>query len=132
MVSLLTAFTPAAFTLAAASDSSGLIILVCEIAFVVIVVASMWIVFTKAGEPGWAAIIPFYNFIVLCRIGGKPWWWLLLLFIPFVNLIVSIMLSIAVARKFGRGTGFGVGLSLLAFIFYPILAFGDDQYDPAG
>jgi uncharacterized membrane protein YoaK (UPF0700 family) len=82
----------------------------------------------KAGKPGWAAIIPIYNVIVLLQIAGKPLWWIILLFIPIVNLIMAILIGIAVAKKFGKSGGFGVGLALLGFIFYPILGFGDAQY----
>src|SRR5476651_1733903 len=93
----------------------------------VICVAGIWKVFVKAGKPGWAAIIPIYNVIVLLEIAGKPIWWILLLLIPLVNLVIAILVSIEVAKKFGKGTGFGVGLALLGFIFYPILGFGDAQ-----
>jgi uncharacterized protein DUF5684 len=100
------------------------------LAVVVLIVASMWKLFVKAGEPGWAAIVPIYNFIVLLKIAGKPTWWIILMFIPFVNLIVAIIAAVAVARNFGKGTGFGLGLAFLAPIFYPILAFGDSRYQP--
>jgi hypothetical protein len=97
----------------------------------VIVIASMWKIFTKAGEPGWAAIIPIYNLIVLLKIAGRPLWWILLLLIPFVNLIVVILVYIDLARKFGKGAGYGIGLALLGPIFLPMLAFSDAQYNPA-
>ena len=84
----------------------------------------------SAGEPGWAAIIPIYNFIVLLKIAGKPVWWFILMLIPFVNFIVAIIAALAVAKNFGKGTGFGLGLAFLAPIFYPILAFGDARYQP--
>jgi len=92
---------------------------------------SVWLVFTKAGQPGWAAIIPFYNFYVLCKIGRKPGWWWILLFVPLVNAIISLIVKLGVAENFGKGIGFGLGLWLLPVIFYPILAFGDAQYRPA-
>lgn len=97
----------------------------------VIVIASMWKIFTKAGEPGWAAIIPIYNLIVLLKIVGRPLWWIILYLIPFVNLIVAILVCIDLARKFGKGAGFGLGLALLGIIFFPLLAFSDAQYNPA-
>jgi uncharacterized membrane protein YhaH (DUF805 family) len=100
------------------------------VAVIVLVIAAMWKVFTKAGKPGWAAIIPIYNLIVLLEIAGKPAWWVILLLIPFVNLVVFIMVAINVAKNFGKGTGFGIGLLLLAPVFYPILAWGDAQYNP--
>src|SRR4029077_19495129 len=87
-------------------------------------IIGMWMVFGKAGEPGWAAIIPIYNTIVLLKIAGRPLWWLILFFVPFVNVIIIILVSIDVARKFGKGAGFGIGLAILGFIFYPLLGFG--------
>ena len=97
---------------------------------IVLMIVAMWKVFTKAGQPGWAAIVPFYNFIVLLKIAGKPLWWLLLLFVPFVNIVVMIMIVISLARNFGKGTGFAMGLLFLAPIFYPILAWSDATYQP--
>ena len=102
----------------------GLIALV----FVVVIVASMWKVFVKAGKPGWACIVPIYNLIVLLDIAGKPAWWFLLFMIPFVNFVIAILVSIEVAKAFGKSAGFGVGLALVGVIFYPILGFGDARY----
>ena len=89
---------------------------------------SMWKIFVKAGQPGWAAIIPIYNAYILTKIVGRPWWWLLLMLIPFVNIVIAIILAIDLAKSFGKGGGFAVGLILLGFVFYPILAFGDARY----
>ncbi len=91
-------------------------------------IAAMWVLFKKAGRPGWAAIIPFYNMYVLLEIAGKPGWWLVWFFIPVANLVVQILMQIGVAEKFGKGGGYAVGLIFLPFIFYPLLAFGDAQY----
>lgn len=99
-----------------------------SLAFIVLMIASAWKVFTKAGQPGWAAIIPIYNFIVMLKIIGKPWWWILGFLIPVVNFIVMILVALNLAKVFGKGTGFAIGLILLGFIFYPILAFGDATY----
>jgi len=92
------------------------------------VIAGMWKVFTKAGKPGWACIVPIYNLIVLLEIAGRPIWWIVLMLIPFVNFVVFILIGIDVAKAFGKGTGFGLGLAFLGFIFYPILGFGDATY----
>lgn len=97
----------------------------------VIMVASMWKIFTKAGEPGWAAIVPIYNTIVLLKVAGKPLWWFVLLCIPGVSFIVAILVFIALAERFGKGTGYGIGLAFLSIIFFPMLAFGDARYTPA-
>ena len=94
----------------------------------VILVIGMWKVFTKAGRPGWAAIIPIYNFYILLKIAGKPGWWLLLVLIPVVNLVIVIITYVEVAKAFGKGVGFGIGLAFLGFIFFPILGLGDAQY----
>ena len=87
-----------------------------------------WRVFTKAGKPGWAAIIPIYNTIVMLQVAGKPFWWIFLFLIPIANLIVYILMQAGVAKNFGKGTGFALGLIFLYPIFIPILAFGDAQY----
>ena len=91
-------------------------------------IACLWRLFTKAGEPGWASIVPIYNIFVMLKIAGKPGWWFILLCIPGVNFIISILVGISLAERFGKTAGFGIGLALLGFIFLPILAFGDAQY----
>lgn len=91
-------------------------------------VAAMWKVFSKAGQPGWASIIPLYNLYVLLKITGHSGWWILLMFVPLVNFIISIIVFIDLARAFGKGTGFGIGLIFLSPIFIPILGFGDARY----
>ena len=102
----------------------GLISLV----FIVLMIASAWKIFTKAGQPGWASIIPIYNFIVMLKIVGKPWWWIIGMLIPFLNFIVLILVMVNMAKVFGKGVGFAIGLFLLGFIFLPILGFGDATY----
>lgn len=105
-----------------------LLIGIIYLAVVVLVIASYWKVFEKAGEPGWAAIVPLYNIYVLLKITGKPGWWLLLYLIPFVNLIFAIWTMNMLSKSFGKDEGFTVGLTLLGFVFMPILGFGDAQY----
>ncbi len=105
------------------------IIMVIYFAILLLMIVSLWKIFEKAGKPGWAAIIPIYNIIVMLEIVGKPVWWLLLLFIPFVGIVVSIMMVLELAKKFGKGGGFALGLILLPIVFYPILAFGDAKYE---
>ncbi len=106
----------------------GLGFAVFMLAFAVLMIVSVWKVFTKAGKPGWAAIVPIYNIIVMLEIVGKPLGWIVLLLIPLVNFIAGILVSIALAEKFGKSTGFGLGLAFLGFIFFPILAFGDARF----
>ncbi|HME09868.1 MAG TPA: DUF5684 domain-containing protein [Bryobacteraceae bacterium] len=93
-----------------------------------VMIASMWKVFVKAGQPGWAAVVPVYNFVVLLKIVGKPLWWIALFFVPLANFVVMILVAIELAKNFGKSTGFGIGLAFLGFIFYPILGFGGAQY----
>lgn len=93
-----------------------------------VMVVSTWKLFTKAGQPGWAAIVPIYNIVVLLQIVGRPVWWILLLFIPLVNFFVSLILYVDLARVFGKGMEYAVGLILLTAIFLPLLAFGDARY----
>lgn len=115
---------------AAAAAGIGIGAMVIGLLIAVLLIAGMWKVFQKAGRPGWAAIIPIYNLVVLLEIAGKPVWWVILFFIPFVNFIMAILLGISVANKFGKGVGYGLGLTFLGPIFYPMLGFGDARYNP--
>ena len=94
----------------------------------VAVIAGLWKVFVKAGKPGWAAIVPIYNIIVMLEIVGKPIWWIVLMLIPIVNIVVAVIISIALAEKFGKSAAYGIGIALLGFIFIPMLGFGDARY----
>jgi len=112
------------------SPAVGIGFTIVWLALVILFVASMWKIFEKAGEPGWAALIPIYNIIVLIKIAGKPLWWFVLMLIPIVNFIVAVILTMAVAKNFGKGTGYAMGMLFLAPVFYPMLAFGDSRYQP--
>jgi hypothetical protein len=102
-------------------------------AFLILIIASGWRLFTKAGKPGWAVLIPLYNLVVLLEIIGKPVWWVLLIFIPFVNFIVGIWVANLLAKSFGKTELYTIGMIFLPFVFYPLLAFGSSQYQgPAG
>jgi uncharacterized protein DUF5684 len=107
---------------------SATVLIVFWVVYAIFVFASLWRVFTKAGQPGWAAIVPIYNFIVLLKIVGRPLWWILLFLVPIVNIIVLFVIYIDLAKSFGKSAGFGVGLALLGFIFLPILAWGSATY----
>lgn len=110
------------------SAAVGIVPMIIGLLVSVLIIAGMWKMFTKAGRPGWAAIIPIYNIIVLLEIVGRPIWWIVLMLIPLVNFIVWIILSIDLAKSFGKGTGFGIGLAFLYFIFIPVLGFGSATY----
>ncbi|MBN2461124.1 MAG: signal peptidase I [Candidatus Cloacimonetes bacterium] len=109
-----------------AGIGAGLIILYLIIAVFYIIV--MWKVFVKAGKPGWGCLIPIYNIILMLEIAARPGWWFILMLIPVVNLVIWIIVTLDIAKAFGKDSGFGIGLILLGFIFYPILAFGSAQY----
>jgi hypothetical protein len=106
--------------------AGGLLIL--PLAIVIFMIAAVWKVFTKAGQPGWTVLIPIYNAYILLKIAGKPGWWLLLMFIPIVNIVFWILALAGLSASFGKGGGFVIGLLLLPFIFYAILGFGSAKY----
>lgn len=110
---------------AGAGIAIGVIVYVAVIVFEI---AALWQVFVKGGRPGWAAIIPFYNYYVLLKVVGRPGWWLILYLIPIVNIVVWLIVAIDLAKSFGKGSGYGVGVFFLAFIFVPILGFGSARY----
>jgi hypothetical protein len=112
------------------TQSIAILPLLFVLALCVFLIVALWKVFAKAGQPGWAAIIPIYNCYVLIKVAGKPGWWLIFYFIPLVNVVIAVMVTLAVARAFGKGVGFGLGLIFLGFIFYPILGFGSATYQP--
>ncbi|MBN9120380.1 MAG: signal peptidase I [Planctomycetes bacterium] len=86
-------------------------------------------VFPKAGHPAWAALLPFYNVYVLvvdvARLGVL---WFVLVWVPVIQLVAVILVNVEVAKRFGRSEAFGLGLTLLGFVFYPVLGFGSDRY----
>jgi hypothetical protein len=113
---------------AASTGATGGVIVIFYIAVIALMIASMWKVFAKAGRPGWACLIPIYNIVVMLQIVDRPVWWVLLYFIPIVNWIVALVVALELAKYFGKGSGFGIGLWLVGIVFYPILAFGDAAY----
>ena len=111
--------------------AGGAVVGIIYLAVIVLMIASMWKVFAKAGQPGWAAIVPIYNIIVLLKIAGKPVWWVVLFLVPIVSLVIAILIYLGVAKSFGKGGGFAAGLILLPFVFWPMLGFGSAQYQGA-
>jgi hypothetical protein len=115
--------------LASSSDAgTASVVVVIYLALFVLAVVGFWKVFTKAGEAGWKSIIPFYNVYTLLKIVGRPGWWLILFLIPFVNFVIWIIVALDLAKSYGKGTGFAIGLIFLSFIFILILGFGDARY----
>ncbi len=104
------------------------IFMIGMLAFAVLMIAAQWVIFSKAGKPGWYAIIPIVNIVALIDIAGKPWWWIIGFFIPFVSLIVGVLIIHGLSTNFGKGALFTLGLIFFAPIFYLILAFGDAEY----
>jgi hypothetical protein len=99
------------------------------IIILLIQVLSYWQIFNKAGYDGWKSIIPLYNTYILTKVGNQPTWVFVLLFIPFANLVGSILISLGVARAFGKGVGFAVfGLMLFSFFGYMYLGWGQSEY----
>jgi len=99
-----------------------------SIVFVLVMIASVWRTFSKAGEPGWASVIPIYNAYIFFKIAEKPAWCLILLAVPVANLVILALAAMSIAENFGRSQVFGLGIAFLGFIFYPILAFGGSEY----
>jgi len=104
------------------------IVFIIMIGLAVITIAGGWKMFTKAGQPGWAFIVPIYNLYILLKITGRPWWWMLLMLIPIINFIFSIILCNDLSKSFGRGIGTTLGLIFFPMIFMPILGFGSAEY----
>ena len=109
-------------------DGVSIIVVLLYIAVIVFYIYCMWRIYEKADKPGWASIIPVYNVLVQLEIIGRPWWWLLLLFVPVANFVIGIILMIDLAKVFGKSSSFAIGLIFLPFIFIPILALGDARY----
>jgi uncharacterized membrane protein YhaH (DUF805 family) len=106
----------------------GIVVIVVYLAILILVIAGFWKMFEKAGQPGWAILIPIYNIYVLLKVAGRPGWWLILLLIPIVSLVIAIIVWLDIAKAFGKSSAFAVGLILLSPIFVPILGFGSAQY----
>lgn len=108
------------------------VVVVIYLAVIVLVIAALWKVFTKAGRPGWEAIVPIYNYYVMAvEVGKLEIMWFIFTFIPILNIVAAFKINFAVAEKFGKSGGFGVGMIFLAPIFYPILGFGSAEYQKA-
>lgn len=105
-----------------------ILMIVLWLSIIVFAILSQWKVFEKAGQPGWACLIPFYNIIILLKIANKPWWWIFMFFIPIANIVFMIMMIHRISLSFGKGAGFTVGLLFLSIIFWGILAFDKSEY----
>jgi hypothetical protein len=108
---------------------SGSTMMPLMLAMTVVLIVGLWKVFAKAGQPGWACLIPIYNLYILLKIAGRPGWWILLMIIPVVNIVVSILVAIDVAKAFGQSAAWGVVLLFLLCGFgYLLLGLGSYRY----
>jgi Family of unknown function (DUF5684) len=104
------------------------VIAILYVAWIVLVIASMWRLFNEAGQKGWCAIVPILNIIVLLKVVHKELWWIILFLIPCVSIVAAFIVYIDLAKAFGKNTLWGVGLILLPWITFPALAWGSSQY----
>jgi hypothetical protein len=109
------------------SGTGGRMLFATFLCGILLMFASMWRTNVKAGLPGWGALVPIYNCVLMLRMAGRPDWWLVLSCIPVANFLL-ICLPFDIAKRFGKHALFGLGLLVLPFVFYPILAFGKAQY----
>ena len=112
---------------AAGGAGAGIAMLI-YLAILIVMIIGCWKSYSKAGQPGWACIIPIYNMIVWLQICGRPIWWFILLLIPLVNIIIFLIVCIDFAKSFGKGAGFGIGIFLIPFVFIPMIGFGSASY----
>ena len=116
-------------TYGAEQSTMSPLVLVFYLAFAILELVALWKIFAKAGQPGWAAIVPIYNFVVLFKVIKMDWWHLLIfMFVPFAAIVYSIIIPLKLAKVFGKGTGFGILTIFFAPIMLPILAFGNAKY----
>lgn len=109
-------------------DSMNPFLILLWLVVAVVLIISNWKIFTKAGKPGWAILIPIYNIIVMLQIVEKPVWWIIMLFIPVVNIVFAILIIYNLVIKFGQ-PGWHVILAMfLGVIYYPYLAFSKAEY----
>ena len=117
-------------TFSTSTNAPGPLFWIVTIVSFVFETAAVWTVFQKAGQPGWAAIIPIYNGIVWLKVARKPVWWILLAIIPLVNVVMAIIVVHNISKNFGHGVGFTLGIIFLSAFFIPLLAWGDSEYQP--
>ena len=110
------------------SSGGSAVATILYLIIVVACIAGLWKMFIKAGKPGWAAIVPIYNLIVLIQIAGKPVWWIILLIIPIVSLVILVILFLEIVKKFGQPAWHVVLMILFSFIYIPYLGFSDVKY----
>ena len=113
--------------LAIGAGIRGSFVILYLIVYVIEIVA-LWRVFSKANFPGWGALVPFYNTYLVCKVAGRPGWWMFLVLVPVLNIAILILLMVDISRNFGRSLGFAFGTLILPVVFVPILGFGSSEY----
>lgn len=111
----------------AAIAGMGLVMMLVMMVITAVFIIGMWKLYVKAGQPGWASLVPVYNIVVLLQIVGRPVWWVVLFFVPFVNFVMMLLVMIDLAKSFGQGAGMVV-LMLLGGIGFLALGFGGARY----
>jgi hypothetical protein len=113
----------------AGTSFGGVVLALACCVFIAGAIVGAWKAFQKAGQPGWAAIVPLYHIYIYLKISGRPDWWLLLYLVPFVGFVVHILVSLDVAKRFHKSELFGVlGLGLIPGIGLMILGYSDATY----
>jgi hypothetical protein len=108
--------------------SLGSLVIQFILLFGIITYEAQWKIFKKAGRRGWKSFVPFYNVFIFLRICQKPTWWVVLWFIPFVNIVIVAMTYHGLSRAFGKTGSFTAGLFFLPFVFFPLLGLSRLQY----
>ncbi len=116
------------YSLAAGLGAGLIIIWLITFVICIFMIASWWKIFKKANQPGWAAIIPIYNIIVMLQVAELPLWYIILYIIPIANIIIPFVVNINIAKKFGKTAGFGILMTLIPIIGVPMLGFGSNEY----
>jgi uncharacterized protein DUF5684 len=110
-----------------------LLILIAAAVLFVLGKVIQWTIYAKAGQPGWACLIPIYDTVVFMHVVGRSGWHILIFFIPFYGqFIFPLILLYQLAKVFGYGFGFFLGLLFLPFLFFPILAIAGKYVGPSG
>jgi len=106
-----------------------ILVIILYLAFIAFMIITAWKINTKAGQEGWACLIPIYAILIQLKIARAPWWWILLMCIPVAGVIWAIWMINRIVKGFGKSDGFTIGCIFLGIVFWPILAFGDATYD---
>lgn len=117
--------------LAQSSSGGSTLPLIVTLVITLIAIVGWWKLFSKAGYPGFLALIPLVNVVVYIMVGGRPWWWIILMLIPFINIIILFLVHLSVAERYGQGVLYAFGLFFLMPVFAIILGFGPFEYREA-